>query len=83
LGEVELGRRADDHGVVAAELEDRTAESFGHDGCERTAHAGRAGGADDGDARILRQRFAGFARAEHELRKSFRGIAEAFDCAQQ
>src|SRR6185437_7580377 len=47
--EVEIRRRSDDGGVVAAELEDGAAEAFGETGANGTAHGCRAGGGDERD----------------------------------
>ena len=55
-GEVEVGRRRDDGGVVAAQLEDRPAEAGGHPRRDRGAHPLRSGRADQRDARAVEQR---------------------------
>ena len=55
-GEVEVGRRRDDRGVVAAELEDGPAEAGGHPRRDRGAHPLRPGRADQRDTRAVEQR---------------------------
>ena len=58
LGQVEIGRRRDHHRVVAAQLEQGTAEARGDARPELAAHAGRAGGGQQRHARIVDQRLA-------------------------
>ena len=57
-GQVEVGRRRHDRGVVAAELEQQPAEPAGHPRRDGAAHAGRAGRAEQRDARVVDQRLA-------------------------
>ena len=63
-GEVEVGRRRDDRGVVAAELEQQPAEAAGDARRDGAAHPGRAGGAEQRDARVVDERLADLGAAE-------------------
>ena len=79
---VEIGGRGDDHGVVAAELEDRAAVAGGDLGADDRAHAGRAGGGDDRHVAGLDQRLPDRRAADDDLGEAFGRIgAEALDRA--
>ena len=56
--QVEVGRRRDDRGVVAAEFEQDPAEPLGHPRADLPAHSHRTGRAEQCDARIVDQAFA-------------------------
>ena len=76
-GQVEIGRGRHDHGVVAAELQQRAAEALGHARRDLAAHARGAGGADEGDAGIVDQRLADRAAADDDLQQVLGCSAEA------
>ena len=65
-GEREIGRRADDAGVVAAELEEGAGEALGEAGADGSAHAGGAGGGDEGDEGGVDEGFADGVVADEE-----------------
>ncbi|MNP59661.1 hypothetical protein D3C76_1546710 [compost metagenome] len=52
-GHVQIGAWAEDHRVVAAQLEDAAGETRGDFRRHFTAHAGAAGGADQRDTRVI------------------------------
>ena len=58
---------ADDHRIVAAELEQHAAEALGDARADGAAHRGRSGRRHQSDARIVDQRLADVALALHEL----------------
>ena len=57
-GQVQIRAGRDDHRVVAAQLQQAAAETRRHARGDRAAHAGRAGGRDQGHARVVHQRLA-------------------------
>ena len=62
-GEVEIRRRRDDRGVVAAELQQRLAEPLRHPRTDLLTHPHRAGRAHQRDPRVIDQPFADLAPA--------------------
>ncbi len=66
-GEVEVGRRRHDGGVVAAELEQAAAEARGDPRADLAAHPGRAGGRDQRDVVVVDQPLPHVGRAEDDL----------------
>jgi hypothetical protein len=74
---VEIGGRADDAGIVAAEFEDRAGETLGETRADIAAHAGRAGGRDERHLRMVDQRFADGAVADEIWLRPGRRVAEA------
>ena len=76
-GQIEVGRRRDDHRVVAAQLEQAAAEAGGHARADLAAHAGRAGRAHQRHAGMIDQRHAGLAPADYDLHQVRRRLAEA------
>ena len=77
-GQVEVGARGQDHGVVATQLEDAAAEAGSHTWADFAPHAGAAGGADQRYARVVDHGFAGFTAADHQLCQASRGITKGF-----
>jgi hypothetical protein len=67
--QVEIRRRRDDRGIVAAELEDRLAEAARDALADRPPHPGRSGRRDQGHAGIVDQRFADLAAADDQGRQ--------------
>ena len=80
-GHVQVGAWAEDHRVVAAQLKNAAGETRGDFGCHFTAHARAAGGADQGDARVIHQRSAGVAAADDHLAEVLGGTVEFFQYA--
>ena len=81
---VEIGGGRHDHPVVAAELQDRPAETRGDLGADDRAHAGRTGGRDDRHVPGLDQGFADRRSADDDLREPVRSVgAEALERAVQ
>ncbi|MNZ61401.1 hypothetical protein D3C78_794970 [compost metagenome] len=78
-GHVQIGAGRQDHGVVAAELEDAATEAGGDARGDFAAHAGAAGGADQHHARVGHQGFAGVAVADDQLAEAGRGVAEGLE----
>ena len=82
--QVEIGGGRDDHRIVAAELEDRPAETRGDLWADDRAHAGRTGGRDDRHVPGLDQGFANRRSADDDLREPVRSVgAEALERAVQ
>ena len=77
-GQVQVGARGQDHGVVATQFEDAAAETGSNTWAHFTTHAGAAGGADQRHARVVDHGFAGFTAADNQLGQASRGIAEGF-----
>ena len=75
--ELEIGRRADDRRIVAAELEQDAPEALRDARTDRAAHRRRSGRRNQRDARIVDQRLADVALALDELDQSVGRIAEA------
>ena len=74
--EIEIGRRRDDGGVVAAELQDRAGETGGEARADGAAHGGRTGRRDDGDAGVVDQSLADVAAADQNLRQAVGRVAK-------
>ena len=74
---VEVGGRADDAGVVAAEFEDGAGETLGQARTDVAAHAGGAGRRNERNLRMIDKHFADSAVADQNLGKAFRRVAEA------
>ena len=70
----EVGGRRDDHGVIAAQLQNRPAQALRHRQCHCPAHPHRAGGGDQRDVGAAREHLAGFAAADGDLQQRGRGI---------
>ena len=64
---VEVGGGGDDHRVVAAELQQRTAETGGDGLRDGPAHARGTGGRDQRDSRVGGEAFADVATADDDL----------------
>ncbi len=77
-GELEIGRGADDRGVVSAELEQAAAKPCGNARTDLLAHSGGASGGNERHERMVDQRLAFLARADHNRRETIRQAAEAF-----
>lgn len=73
--QVEVGAWRQDHRVVAAQFEDAASETRRHPRRHFAPHASAAGGADQGDATVVHQRFAGLAVADQQLAQVRRRIA--------
>ncbi len=76
-GQVQVGRGGDDGGVVAAELQQRTAEPGGDPGPDLAAHGGRARGGQQRHLGVIDQGFADLAAADDQFRQVGGGVAEA------
>ena len=70
--QIEVGRRPDDRGVVAAQLEDRPTEAAGDDGRDLATHGGRTGCGDDRDTLVHHQGPTDIGSAEHDLHQTVR-----------
>ncbi|RMO11514.1 hypothetical protein ALQ47_05296 [Pseudomonas cichorii] len=77
-GQIQVGARGQDHGVVAAQLQNAATETSRHTRTHFTPHAGTAGGAHQRHTRIIDQRLTGFTITDDQLRQTFRCIAEDF-----
>ncbi len=66
-GQVEVGGRRHDRGVVAAQLEQRPAEPGSNSWSDLTAHPRRPGRREQGDRRVVDQRETDRRVAEHHL----------------
>ncbi|MNP10340.1 hypothetical protein D3C76_1024850 [compost metagenome] len=75
-GQVQIGTRGQDHGVVAAELEDAATETRSDPRADLAAHAGTAGGADQRHARVIDQSLTGVTVADDQLAQALWRIAE-------
>ena len=75
-GQFQVGGRRHDHRVVAAKLQDGAGEALGQTGADFTAHAGAAGGADQGDAPVVDQTLADGAVADQDRRQAVGSVAE-------
>lgn len=73
--QVEVGAWRQDHRVVAAQFEDAASETRRHPRRHFAPHASAAGGADQGDATVVHQRFAGLAVTDQQLAQVRRRIA--------
>ena len=73
---VEIGGRADDAGIVAAEFQNGAGKAFRQTRADIAAHAGGASGGDERHLGIVHQSFTHRAVADQKLRKTFRRIAE-------
>ena len=62
--QVEIGRRADDRRIVAAEFEDGAGETLRQARADGAAHGRRAGGRNQRDLRMVDQHFADLAAAD-------------------
>src|SRR5271170_1934289 len=71
--QLKVSRGGDDGGVVAAELEQRTAKAGSDPLTHSAAHFGAAGGADERDGAVTGQLLADGAIADRKLRKAGRG----------
>src|SRR3546814_13932112 len=65
--QLEIGRGGDDRGVVAAEFEDRFAETARHALADGAAHACRTGCRDHRQTRIVDELRAKFASADEQI----------------
>ncbi|QTK81409.1 Hypothetical protein AT6N2_L0496 [Agrobacterium tumefaciens] len=74
---VEIGRRADDAGIVAAEFQNGAGEALCQARADITAHAGGAGGRDERYLWMIDQRLANSAVTDQQLGQAFRRIAKA------
>jgi len=72
----DIGRRRHDHRVVAAELQNGSAEPFGHLWSDRAPHAGGAGGRDDRHIPAFHQDLAAVVLAHDDLQQSVGRVAE-------
>src|SRR5215204_6658374 len=75
--EVEVGRGADDRGVVAAELQDGAGKARREPRPDLAAHGGRAGRRDDRHAGVVDEDLADLAPADQHLGQSLGRVAEA------
>ncbi len=75
-GHVQVGAWAEDHRVVAAQFKDAAGKACGDFRRHFAAHAGAAGGADQGDTRVIHQCGAGVAAADDHLAEVLGGIGE-------
>ncbi|MNQ59921.1 hypothetical protein D3C85_741840 [compost metagenome] len=78
---VQVSAWAEDHRVVAPQLQNAAGESRSNFRRHFTSHAGAAGGADQGHTRVVHQRFAGITATDNHLAQVRRGITEVFHYA--
>ena len=81
LGQREVGGWRNDHGIVAAQLEQTPPEPRRDLWPKLAAHAGRSGRGDQRDARIVGQRRADLATALQQLQQTVGRVAEASEGA--
>ncbi len=70
----DIGARCNDHGIVAAQFQNRTCQARCATFCDMTAHTRAAGCADQWHALVIDQYGAAVVIANHQLRQIFRRI---------
>src|SRR5262249_20104634 len=74
----QVGGRGDDDGVIASQLQKRTAKARGDPGADGFAHPRRARGADERDAGVVYQLAPLLQRAQDHLAEAFWSLGEVF-----
>ena len=77
LRQFEVCVRADDHRIIAAELEQDPAEALRDPRTDRPAHRRRSGRGNQSDARVIDQHFTNLAAPLDELNQSVGRLSEA------